>query len=93
MGYVSMCPVIYKYISIDRYRYIDIRGGFGGLRADGPGLRIIMIRGIFSLITMCPYQLEKVDTWTQNLVTRTQPRSYVLSESGHKVYTNWTHRS
>ena len=48
---------------------------------------------IFSLITMCPFQLEKVDTWTQNLVTLTPPRSYALSESGHKLDTKWTHRS
>ena len=49
-------------------------------------------KGDFSRITMCPFGLEKVDTWTQILVTNSQPRSYALSESGHKVDTNWTHR-
>ena len=49
-------------------------------------------KGYFSRITMCPFGLEKVDTWTQILVTNSQPRSYALSESGHKVDTNWTHR-
>ena len=42
---------------------------------------------------MCPFGLEKVDTWAQNLVTLTPQRSYALSESGHKLDTNWTHPS
>ena len=84
-----MCPVIYKYISIDRYRYIDKIGLQRTLNEVDASLKT----DLFSRITMCPFQLEKVDTWTQNLVTLTPPRSYALSESGHKLDTNWTHRS
>ena len=46
---------------------------------------------LFPRITIRPNPLEKVDTWAQNLVTHTPPRSYALSESGHKLDTNWTH--
>ena len=81
-----MCPLIYKYISIDRYRYIDNRGCGEHFRCVETSLKT----DIFSRITMCPFGLEKVDTWAQNLVTHTPPRSYALSESGHKLYTKWT---
>ena len=84
-----MCPLIYKYISIDRYRYRYRKGVRGVAFVVYDGYE----KSIFSLITMCPLGLEKVDTWTQNLVTPSQPRSYALSESGHKLDTNWTHRS
>ena len=84
-----MCPLIYKYISIDRYRYIDKIGCGEHFRCVATSLKT----HFFLRITMCPFGLEKVDTWTQNLVTNSQPRSYALSESGHKVDTNWTHHS
>ena len=42
----------------------------------------------FPLITIRPNPLEKVDTWAQNPVTYTPPRSYALSESGHKLDTS-----